>query len=222
MVGQQDPELKEPRSGSEKQSMGDDSTLVTNMLLDKHRLMLEALRTREQDIIRYLVILGPALAGFTWLIRYFNEVGEISFAIGTGGIIFILFIGGWYSIALGYNYRYIQFHLMKLEKPLKRGLYMPSSWPKDKDDFKKRYGKLCLPPEIIKVFWFSFVFLIGGITVAAYCISGKPYRTFLVCFGLWTLIMSILMPICYGCKIVKIDNPKPGRKIKMGNISEPA
>ncbi len=33
-----------------------------------HQAFLEALRHREQEILRYLAILGPALGGFIWLL----------------------------------------------------------------------------------------------------------------------------------------------------------
>lgn len=34
-----------------------------------HKLLLEALRYREQEIFRYLAIPGPALGGFVWLLH---------------------------------------------------------------------------------------------------------------------------------------------------------
>ncbi len=45
--------------------MEEKQTALGNM----HQLFLEALRHREQEIFRYLAILGPALGGFMWLIQ---------------------------------------------------------------------------------------------------------------------------------------------------------
>jgi len=39
------------------------------MLENMHKTFLEALRHREQEILRYIAILAPALAGFIWLLK---------------------------------------------------------------------------------------------------------------------------------------------------------
>ena len=83
-----------------------------------HRLFLEALRHREQEIFHYLAILGPALGGFGWIL--YNRIGrQVEFAVGTIFVIALLLLGALYSLALGYNYRYIVLELAKLETVLK-------------------------------------------------------------------------------------------------------
>ncbi len=100
------------------------------VLADMHKLFLEALRQREQDIIRYLAILGPSLAGYIWLLRNSHRIGYDVFAIGTVGIIFVLLIGAIYSLALGYNYRYITIQLAKLESKMGIGDFILDGWPR--------------------------------------------------------------------------------------------
>ena len=70
-----------------------------------HKQLLEALRHREQEIFHYLAILAPALGGFVWLL--YKGVNPFLFAVGTLGVLLLLLLGALYSLALGYNYRYI-------------------------------------------------------------------------------------------------------------------
>ena len=91
-------------------------TTGTAVLENMHKLLLQALRHREQEIVRYLAILGPALGGFAWLL-YWSKDG-VNLTVGTMGVLFLLFLGAIYSLALGYNYRCIVLELAKLEAVL--------------------------------------------------------------------------------------------------------
>ena len=83
----------------------------------RHQLVLEALRQREQEVLRYLVIMGPALGGFVWLMsKYPEEISIKAFCLGSIGLILIMLLGACYCIALGYNYRCIVFQIAKDEK----------------------------------------------------------------------------------------------------------
>lgn len=143
---------------------------LTNM----HGALLEALRHREQEIFSYLGILVPALGGFIWLVVHFCAdcpkqtcadktcVGEGSFLAGMVGVLLMLLLGAVYSLALGYNYRYITFQLAKIEHKLEMEAAILGGWPKFPEGFKKYIG-WCEPPEMIKVFWHAF--LVGTVLV---------------------------------------------------------
>jgi len=80
---------------------------------------LEALRHREEQIFRYLAILGPALGGFFWLLVKAKTLTAGILTAGTIGIQLLLLLGAVYSLALGYNYRCVVLQLAKLQVHLK-------------------------------------------------------------------------------------------------------
>jgi hypothetical protein len=138
-------------------------------LENMHRLFLEALRHREQEIIKYVAILGPALSGFVWLLGRVDE--PLVFSGGTIGVILVLFLGAAYALALGYNYRYITLQLAKLESDECLAIcdHMLTYWLRTPEQFRQVYcveskKPRCDPPEIIKVSWIAFL---SGIIVVA-------------------------------------------------------
>jgi len=178
--------------------------VADEVLRDMHRLFLEALRQREQDIIRFLAILGPALVGYIWLLKNYLKSDPDVFTIGTIGILFILFVGAWYSVALGYNYRYITMQIAKFDKRLKIKLYILKGWPREVENFRRCY---CAPPEIIKVFWITFMLLIIGILISMCFVSTCNGNTCIVIIvGLILLLGALLSPLYYGCKLTKLCN----------------
>lgn len=140
--------------------------------LNMHKMFLEALRHREQDIIRFLAILGPSLGGFIWLLGDVTH-NPARFVAGTYGVLLVLVLGAFYSLALGYNYRYLTLQLAKLESQPELNLecVMLASWPHQPAEFQKRnrWGVIpwCTPPGIIKVFWIAFLACIAGVTIMA-------------------------------------------------------
>jgi hypothetical protein len=54
----------------EPEKRGEGPAVGAAALESMHKLLLEALRHREQEIVRYLAILGPALGGFVWLLHW--------------------------------------------------------------------------------------------------------------------------------------------------------
>jgi len=211
--------------------MNEKQTALANM----HQLFLEALRHREQEIFRYLAILGPALGGFVWLLHAGSAVEVTTdaagkavitthvlsvgvFVVGTISVLLLLLLGAVYSLALGYNYRYITLQLAKLEKKLKIKHYMLEGWPGSRDVFVRRYKLLrsiprlirrwvfcilpkrsykrvfntrwCTPPEIIKVFWWAFLTGIVGVTVSAYLV--KP----------GALLLAVVIPVGAACLVI--------------------
>jgi len=176
---------------------------IQNMVLaDMHKLFLEALRQREQDIMRYLAILGPALAGYIWLLSKIDDIDKTIVTIGIAGIIFVLLVGAVYSVALGYNYRYITMQLAKMESKMKIRPNILAAWPREVKDFRKIY---CEPPEIIKVFWISFLTAIIGIGVATCFFEGFTITSCkIIPLSLFAFQVGFYSPIYYGRKLRKI------------------
>lgn len=197
-------------------------TVLQNM----HRLLLEALRHREQEIIRYLAFLGPALGGFVWLIQN-DSVGVFFFAVGTMGVLLLLLLGAIYSLSLGYNYRYITLELAKLETTLGIEEVMLRGWPRKRKDFLDRYRlkfwkiPWCTPPEIIKIFWRTFCIVILGVTAIGY--AHKPVTLVLwlvVPVGTISFLLGLFTPIWYGIKLKRLisKEPKSWKTIKSHHI----
>ncbi|MBW8017283.1 MAG: hypothetical protein FVQ82_13955 [Planctomycetes bacterium] len=182
----------------------DHRTALENM----HKIFLEALRHREQEILRFLAILAPALGGFVWLLKLYSEgnVKPVVFIVGTVGVIFLLMIGAVYSLALGYNFRMIIHQLASLEseKCLNIDKYILNSWPRKAEDFKKYLFKKypwCEPPEIIKIFWLAFTIGIFGVMVVGFYVCPKMGNLVTLFFGTICIITSAYIPIHFGKKI---------------------
>ncbi len=148
--------------------------------LNMHKMFLEALRHREQDIVRFLVILGPALGGFIWLLG--ADMQPAQFIGGTYGVLLTLVLGAFYALALGYNYRYLTLQLAKLESAGHIDLKgtVLTSWPRMPEEFiqRNRWGVIpwCTPPGIIKVFWVAFLVGILGVTTVASVVVLDPAK----------------------------------------------
>jgi hypothetical protein len=157
---------------------GDDprGTAICNM----HQAFLEVLRHREQEILQFFAVLGPALGGFIWLLAADLRENPFRFVAGTYGVLLVLLMGAFYALALGYNYRYLTLQLAKLEKNevLNLSELVLASWPREYDEFERRnrWGVIpwSTPPGIIKVFWATSLACILGVTIVASCIELKP------------------------------------------------
>ena len=168
--------------------------MQSNALDNTHRLLLEALRHREQEIFRYLAILGPAVGGFIWLLQIVG-LAEGVFVIGTASVLLLFLLGTVYALALGYNYRYITLQLKKFEVMLEIDKYMLKGWLKCPQEFLDRYKiccsmPWCTPPEIVKVFWLAFLMGIPGVTLVA-CLHQPT-----------TLVLAIVIPIGAICLLI--------------------
>lgn len=178
-----------------------------SLIEDFHRLMIEALRQRERDIIQFIAILAGSLAGFGWLIskEVPAELTTGSFVIGTAGVLFLLLVGSIYSVALGYNYRYITLQLAKIEVLTCVSKYMLITWPRKPQTFVDNYGCYCKPPEIIQVFWISFLIAIASITLAASLIKQETLvLSIIIPLGVVFSLIGWLIPLRYGKKIKKL------------------
>jgi hypothetical protein len=82
------------------------------------------------------------------------------------GIIFLLFLGACYSLALGYNFRYLTLQMAKIESPLGLNIVgqILNRWPRNKAGFGK-YTHWCDPPDIIHTFWVACLIGILLVTI---------------------------------------------------------
>ena len=174
-----------------------------------HELLIKSLRSREQEVFKYLGILAPALGGFAWLIyvtiwpsgtttAQVADHEERFFVVGTIGVLLLLLLGAIYSLALGYNFRYITLELAKIESRLGISDAMLRIWPKRPCAFL-RYT-YCQPPDVIKYFWFAFV---GGIiyVTAAACVLDCRVVPLVVPFGGLFALCALLAPRYFGDKL---------------------
>jgi hypothetical protein len=171
-----------------------------------HVILFEALRHREQEIFRYLAILGPALGGFIWLL--YRRAEPFVFTVSTIGILMLLLLGAVYSLALGYNYRYITLEQAKLEARLQIESVMLAGWPRSREDFLKRCSPF-RPPEVIAVFWWAFLVGIFVITIAASCFKPETWksvevytvRATVILIGIACLLLGFLRAKHFGRKL---------------------
>jgi len=205
---------------SNQPKSADPSSPAMTAMQSMHSLLLEALRHREQEVVRYLAILGPALGGFIWLLGYDGPNKATVFSVGTGGVILLMLLGAVYSLALGYNYRYITLELAKLESDSRLAMksHVLRHWPRYRADFEKgntvlRLIPCCMPPEIIKVFWLAFVLGILGVTHAAHRhLAGMAHAGFVypVRFVGWAcFVLAFAMPVWFGFKMRSAIRKEP-------------
>jgi len=206
----------------EKKAVKPDIVTAQNM----HKTFLEALRHREQEILRFMAILAPALGGFIWLLTLDDckDNNLYVFSIGTIGVLFLLAVGAVYSLALGYNYRCITLQVAKIEATCLgfRDVIL-EEWPRKRADFIERYKFLFNkpyyePPEIIKVFWYAFI--VGGLGVTlAYLVrifTAKSVGLEVITGAITVLASAIVfvwviykVTLGYGKKFQKICNAEP-------------
>lgn len=177
----------------------------TEALESIHNVLLDALRHREQEIVRYLAILGPALGCFIWLLHAGTERVTV-FTAGTMGVLLLLFLGAVYSLALGYNYRYVTLELAKLETMLGIKNAMLAGWPKTRQGFLDHYRlwrvPWCTPPEVIKVFWLAFLVGIAGVTITVWTYEPGALVLWLVRpTGVACFLVGLLLPVRLGSKL---------------------
>jgi hypothetical protein len=145
------------------------------------------------------------------------------FVTGTLGVLFLLLVGAVYTVALGYNYRYITLQLAKIENLIDIRDFISVGWPRDAKVFAEKYGRWCEPPEVIKVFWLTFLVAIAGVTISA---------AFLVNTQSWVIVLSggtamgvaLITPAYYGRKIwytCRMERPwKPIEIASSGNTTD--
>jgi hypothetical protein len=192
----------------DQEEKSEPTEITTELLINMHSLMMEALRHREQDIIRYLAILIPAFGGFLWILKDINEKYMDSiYIVAVIVVVVLLTMGGIYSLSISYNYRSVLFQKAKLEKMLGMKSFILCNWSRDPKDFKAKLPHLlfeCLPylpvPEIIRGPWQAF--RIGIIVVVTAACFARPLLmpTNAV---LIILLLSFSSLVWYQCKFGK-------------------
>ncbi len=170
--------------------------------MKKNELYLRALRQREDDVVKFLGLLVPALVGYIWLLTKSSEVCEQTLFSGTVGVIFVLSVGAVFTVALGFNYRYITLQMAKIDVFYSVDKLVLKKWPRKPGDFKMIF---CSPPEILKIYWISYLILILLICcISCLFIDKCSYLCIIFVISFIALLFSILLPFYYGCKIQKI------------------
>jgi len=179
--------------------MSDERKCGDEALLNMHKAYLNALRHREQDIVRFVLILVSTLGGFVWLFQVDSPYRAGALIVGTYGVFLVFLVGAFYALTLGYNYRYLTLQVSLLEHRFGLKEIMMAGWPGGQDDPVEDVRKRCLwgvipcctPPEIVKYFWLAFVFGIALVTPLGYIASGATSGATsadpvsqLVCFSL--------------------------------------
>jgi hypothetical protein len=182
-------------------------------LREIHGSLLAALRNREQEIFRYLTILGPALGSYAALFYFHIPADRPNlFLFGTISVLLSLLLEALYTLALGYNFRYVNLEIAKIENLLGIRDAMLLAWPKSRQDYLTR--RWCVPPEIIQVFWYAFLCAILWVfaTAAGYFLWNQDFcRAGLILLaGVLSLVAGILPSWCYF-----------GRKLRSLAVREP-
>ncbi|MDZ4724435.1 MAG: hypothetical protein SGI97_11135 [candidate division Zixibacteria bacterium] len=170
---------------------------ATQTAAEFHQVLLAALRQREQEVIKYVAILTPALGGYIWLIK--EDVTSKVFQVGSSGVIVLLLIGTAYTLALGYNSRYITLQLAKIEVRLGMTGFILDSWPRTSRAFADRYGLWLLPPDIIKTFYFAFLGSSAFVTLSAPALYSDA--CWVVVIGVIAIILGLGLPFYFGKKL---------------------
>ena len=179
----------------------------TSALVNAHQQMLVALRHREQEIIRFLVILVPTISGYFYLLyNYFCTetcyLDNKMLLIGTLFVEFILAVGAVYTVTLGYNFRSILMQLKKFERGLGIDNYTLLQWQETLIVGPKQS---CIPPEIIKVFWWAFIIAFAGVGITSITISQPSYFWASVSASLIADLILFFVPTSqYGKKLHKL------------------
>jgi hypothetical protein len=142
--------------------LGNSITIKDQAALDLHKIMLEAMRSRESEILHFIGFFLPAIVGFFaigWLKGGESAVpAKILLPAVSAVTILILFFGAWYALALSYNYRYIQLVTWSLQEHLGVTQFQPEWKPKP-----FQYGNLQFfnfAPEILRTQLLLFIALI--------------------------------------------------------------
>jgi len=177
------------------------------ILVNLHKSLLEALRRREEEVLRYIALLVSPLTGFIWLLR--RDLNDCTncrvFLVGTSGVILLLLVGAIYSLALGYSFRSMRFQLLKLEKCFGIRCYLLKPWTMTKKPCKLWKQWLYVLPEIMKVFWLAFVITIIGVTVfSAYFYPSCWGKLVLGVLGAISLASLLFAHIIFWSKIHRL------------------
>jgi hypothetical protein len=202
-----------------------------------HGILLEALRHREQDFLRYLVILVTALGAFLFGVsgvngkRFDADIQLIISVLSSSALL----VGSWYCLALGYNYRCLTVQVAKIEAFLGLTGSVLVSWPRTRKEFQTRFEfehrcpcfnrltfglfseKLFLePPAVISPFYRSC--LVGSVLIAVatgwLIPSAWGPKILTILIESLQVVVAVFLPFWYGGNFGKVANaetiPWPG------------
>ena len=199
--------------------LGNSITTKDQAALDLHKIMLEAMRARESEILHFIGFFLPAIAGFFaigWLKRGESAAPpEILLSAVSAVTILILFFGAWYALGLSYNYRYIQLVTWSLQEHLGVTQFEPEWKPK-----LFRCGNLIFfdfAPEILRTqLWLFIALIIAAATLFSFSFASISCLSY---FLVWGEAICGLFMICwfgfykypkkynvYRCQVLKKSN----------------
>lgn len=191
-------------------------------LLNMQQQYLEALRSREKEALQYIVLLASSLGGFAWALKLLplTKYNYIAFVGIILAVLLVLMLGAVYSLALGYNYRYLILQLRKVENALCVTKHILCYWSKANKDnnwkspigrtseTEQEYDDKFRPPEVIKQFWIAYLW---GIALVSFigCVEVSRIDIFIAViiafFGVCMWILSaIYIPDLYKQKLNRI------------------
>lgn len=181
-------ELSEENIAKDKES-----SLKEEIAKDLHALFLESMETRYKEILSFLGFLLPALTGFLWLINNYDptKTGD-NFLFGSLAIIFILFWGSFYVLAVSYRYRYLQACVYLIEELTGADVYIPKTFkPKPIEKLGERIF-LSIAPGILQIHLYFFILFVCTFCVTFhFLVDDWTKSIILISFSILILLLII-------------------------------
>lgn len=181
-----------------------------------HKIILEAMRSREEAILKFLALFGLPITGYIWLLLNYENpaIRIVGAAIGT---VVLLMFGACYVLTLSYNYRYLQVLTTRAERKL--GAYNPPPYKEQLSDIFKdimpkewdltitkvekwQLWNFGLAPEMFKVMLWLSLFLICCVSITALYILFSQLQsecTRVLVSILSGLVATLIAFIILGC-----------------------
>jgi len=192
-------------------------TVREEALLNMQKLYLEALRSRESEVLQFIIILVSALGGFSWVIGKYISGGEQpqdplipAYAFTVLAVLLLLSLGAMHAMALSYNYRSILLQLRKIEQEMKVSNAILQAWRKKKCSYSL--------PEILKYFYTIYICGIILVSLVSFYALSSYYPFFsyvvLIVGAVSIFMLCCCMRFYYAKKINDIckkeNNNNPG------------
>ena len=169
-------------------------------LLNMQEQYLQALRSRESEVLQFITLFVSALGGFAWVLeRAYSQQGNISsealyYYIPTiMAILLILTLGATHTLALGYNYRSVVLQLRNVERKLDVESVILKEWIETSQKYKFKL------PEMLKVFFVAYCLGIILVTTVSVLYALLQKSEFVVYFILpFSLAMMLLIIHIYN------------------------
>jgi len=208
--------------------------LRREILLGFHKQFAENQRSREDSFLKFLALLGGALAGYVFLVR---EGGERSVPINgiylfQAAVSFILYCGAWLVVTLSNNFRRDQYVNVRIRREC--GVVGgDEAFPESYDPKRslRHWGIYEWMPDFFRIFFWMFVTFQFG-AILAFTILVKPEYAFfdldvpLTVVMLWSLGLfaqsAVRLPWRYRNKllpVMRLDSAKYGVRKAMARCN---